>query len=584
MIALLLIATAGAHARYDEAGAPRAAEMVAQAVRFATVAGRRGARRAEGMAAAHRLRSRPGCPRRRDDDRDRAAGTGRSAGARAGGARRRAAGRREGVDDPALRRPSVRDGRVWGRGAADDKGPMVQALLAMAALKEAGPARTHTVRLLVGTDEESGSTDVKQYPRGARSARPEPGARFGIPGGGGRKGLGRAHRQRRSGGARCQKAVDGRFLSTRGSRRASSRIARASCSGGGRARRTGRKLIARLVAKTPPAGTRVEISRRAARSWRCSRTDAPRTAGVNLQGGRNALVALARGVEGELPAGGADDLLAFARLAAGQDLHGAALGAAAGPLGRLRRQRGDPRRARIARAGGRTGKLTLVVNLRRPPPAQRVRRRATGCSRWSPTSLPRRGGGAAPRRLLPGRAARLRSAGEDRPAADGRVPPGDRRRRPARHLRRRHLREAPAEIDRLRMWFPGKPYPGHDSDEQVPVADLHRGNARPDRGAARSCLFAAAGPIRSRLDACYNGRGDATFSAPPDLPHRGVRHPRPHDHAPRAAVLRGAVRRQPRGGRPARLQLRALPARRRARAGLALGSRSAASRCSSSRR
>ena len=37
------------------------------------------------------------------------------------------------------------------------------ALLAMAALKEAGPARTHTVRLLVGTDEESGSTDVKQY-------------------------------------------------------------------------------------------------------------------------------------------------------------------------------------------------------------------------------------------------------------------------------------------------------------------------------------------------------------------------------------------------------------------------------------
>jgi len=25
------------------------------------------------------------------------------------------------------------------------------------------------------------------------------------------------------------------------------------------------------------------------------------------------------------------------------------------------------------------------------------------------------------------------------------------------------------------MWFPGKPYPGHDTDEQVPVADLHRG-------------------------------------------------------------------------------------------------------------
>jgi hypothetical protein len=25
------------------------------------------------------------------------------------------------------------------------------------------------------------------------------------------------------------------------------------------------------------------------------------------------------------------------------------------------------------------------------------------------------------------------------------------------------------------MWFPGAPYPGHDVDEKVPIADLHRG-------------------------------------------------------------------------------------------------------------
>jgi acetylornithine deacetylase/succinyl-diaminopimelate desuccinylase-like protein len=25
------------------------------------------------------------------------------------------------------------------------------------------------------------------------------------------------------------------------------------------------------------------------------------------------------------------------------------------------------------------------------------------------------------------------------------------------------------------MWFPGKPYPGHDVDEKVPIADLERG-------------------------------------------------------------------------------------------------------------
>lgn len=25
------------------------------------------------------------------------------------------------------------------------------------------------------------------------------------------------------------------------------------------------------------------------------------------------------------------------------------------------------------------------------------------------------------------------------------------------------------------MWFPGKPYPGHDVNERIPIADLHRG-------------------------------------------------------------------------------------------------------------
>ena len=50
-----------------------------------------------------------------------------------------------------------------GRGAADDKGPLVQALLSMAALRDKGPARTHTIRLLVGSDEESGSSDMEAY-------------------------------------------------------------------------------------------------------------------------------------------------------------------------------------------------------------------------------------------------------------------------------------------------------------------------------------------------------------------------------------------------------------------------------------
>src|SRR5437016_10330847 len=52
-------------------------------------------------------------------------------------------------------------GVVYGRGAADDKGPLVQALLAMHAVRDL--PRTHTVRLLVGSDEESGSTDIGIY-------------------------------------------------------------------------------------------------------------------------------------------------------------------------------------------------------------------------------------------------------------------------------------------------------------------------------------------------------------------------------------------------------------------------------------
>ena len=57
----------------------------------------------------------------------------------------------------------VHDGSVWGRGAADDKGPLVQTLLALKALRETKARRTHTVRLLVGSDEESGSTDLPTY-------------------------------------------------------------------------------------------------------------------------------------------------------------------------------------------------------------------------------------------------------------------------------------------------------------------------------------------------------------------------------------------------------------------------------------
>ena len=59
--------------------------------------------------------------------------------------------------------PIEKDGRLYGRGTADDKGPAVAALYAMRAVKELGIPLKKNVRLILGTDEECGSSDIKHY-------------------------------------------------------------------------------------------------------------------------------------------------------------------------------------------------------------------------------------------------------------------------------------------------------------------------------------------------------------------------------------------------------------------------------------
>lgn len=59
--------------------------------------------------------------------------------------------------------PVVKDGKIYGRGTADDKGPAVAALYAMRAVKELGIPLKKNVRLILGTDEECGSSDIKHY-------------------------------------------------------------------------------------------------------------------------------------------------------------------------------------------------------------------------------------------------------------------------------------------------------------------------------------------------------------------------------------------------------------------------------------
>ena len=55
----------------------------------------------------------------------------------------------------------IHDGKLYGRGTMDDKGPMFACLYAVKALKEAGFKPNKTVRLIFGCDEESGMQCVE---------------------------------------------------------------------------------------------------------------------------------------------------------------------------------------------------------------------------------------------------------------------------------------------------------------------------------------------------------------------------------------------------------------------------------------
>lgn len=59
--------------------------------------------------------------------------------------------------------PIVKDGKLYGRGSADDKGPAVAALYALKAVRDLHIPLRRNARLILGTDEECGSADMKYY-------------------------------------------------------------------------------------------------------------------------------------------------------------------------------------------------------------------------------------------------------------------------------------------------------------------------------------------------------------------------------------------------------------------------------------
>ena len=59
--------------------------------------------------------------------------------------------------------PLIRDGKIYGRGTSDDKGPAVAALYAIRAIHDLHIPLKKGVRLILGSDEECGSADLEYY-------------------------------------------------------------------------------------------------------------------------------------------------------------------------------------------------------------------------------------------------------------------------------------------------------------------------------------------------------------------------------------------------------------------------------------
>jgi succinyl-diaminopimelate desuccinylase len=57
----------------------------------------------------------------------------------------------------------ISGGKIYGRGTLDNKGPAIASLYAMKALKDSGFEPRKRIRLILGTDEESGSKCMKYY-------------------------------------------------------------------------------------------------------------------------------------------------------------------------------------------------------------------------------------------------------------------------------------------------------------------------------------------------------------------------------------------------------------------------------------
>jgi succinyl-diaminopimelate desuccinylase len=364
----------------------------------------------------------------------------------------------------------VENGYIYGRGTADDKGPLVQALLAMAAMKDSGVTRTHTIRLLVGSDEESGSTDITEYlvKHDAPDYSLVLDSMFPVVVG--------------------EKAWSSLTLATplaeRGDNTMPYVVTALSAGLAPSIVPDHAELTLHWSAKTPaewtslegalhafkmPAGTRA-VTRAEGDELRIVTYGKSAHGGVNLEGGRNALVALARLMEKRLPSGGANDLLAFARMA-GTSLTARGLG-----LTQSDAIWGESSvNVATIKPDANNAKLTvLTLNIRSIPamtgPALEhyLASLVTRFNRQTGASLVSGGYNGDKPLVFDPKAKLITRLLSDYAKATGSST------KPSISGGGTYAKRLPRSIA-FGMWFPEKPYPGHDVDEKVPIADLERG-------------------------------------------------------------------------------------------------------------
>jgi succinyl-diaminopimelate desuccinylase len=366
-----------------------------------------------------------------------------------------------------------KNGIVYGRGAADDKGPLVQALLTMAALRDSGIHRTHTIRLLVGSDEESTNLDITSYLKDHKAPNLSLVLDSGFPVVVGEKAWTAFTASAPYAYAmKPASANQAGFAITRLDAGLAASIvpSRADATLQWHGDETElESTMHRIQNYAKPAGYRLEVKRNGS-TVVVTAFGRSAHAGVNIEGGRNALVFLARVLDGHLLKNGAADLLRYAG-ECGRDIYGGGLGLTTNdPLwghyavnvATIKADEKDP------------NSLVLTTNIRALPAMYGQPLRAhlekhlakfnaahdeqfTAGGFYDDAPLAFDPQSKIVKRLM---ASYTRATGEHVPPA---ISGGG-----------TYAKRLPNAIA-FGMWFPAKPYPGHDVNEQITVKDLNRG-------------------------------------------------------------------------------------------------------------